>query len=90
MTQTLLKETRQIIEYDFIEEMKKHNIGAGLQFSAVHLYEFYKKTYGYKEGDFPISEKVGQTIVSLPLFPSMSENDQERVIRTMQKIFGRS
>jgi dTDP-4-amino-4,6-dideoxygalactose transaminase len=75
---------------DFIEEMKKHNIGAGLQFSAVHLYEFYKKAYGYKEGDFPISEKVGQTIVSLPLFPSMSENDQERVIRTMQKIFGRS
>jgi dTDP-4-amino-4,6-dideoxygalactose transaminase len=43
-----------------------------------------------KEGDLPVSEKVGQTIVSLPLFPSMSENDQERVIRTMQKIFGRS
>ena len=47
MTQALLKETRQIIENDFIEEMKKHNMGAGLQFSAVHLYEFYKKTYGY-------------------------------------------
>lgn len=75
---------------DFIEMMKNHNIGTGLQFSAVHLYQFYKNTYGYQEGDFPVSEKVGQTIVSLPLFPCMTESDQERVITAMKKIFGRN
>lgn len=74
---------------DFMNAMKERNIGTGLQFLPVHLYRFYKNTYGYQEGDFPIAEKVGQTIVSLPLFPSMTEGDQDRVIEAMKKIFGR-
>jgi dTDP-4-amino-4,6-dideoxygalactose transaminase len=72
---------------DFIEAMKEYNIGTGLQFLPVHLYQFYKNHYGYKEGDFPIAERVGKNIVSLPLFPAMTESDQDRVINAMKKIF---
>ena len=74
---------------DFMEAMKHRNIGTGLQFCAAHLYTFYKETYGYKEGDFPIAEKVGRTIASLPLFPEMSSQDQDRVITAIQEIFQR-
>ncbi|MGI4850530.1 MAG: DegT/DnrJ/EryC1/StrS family aminotransferase [Janthinobacterium lividum] len=72
---------------DFIEAMKEYNIGTGLQYCAAHLYSFYRNNYGFNLGDFPVAEKVGQTIVSLPLFPQMSMDDQDRVIHAMKSIF---
>ena len=73
----------------FMDAMKEHNIGTGLQYNAAHLYSFYRQNYGFKVGDFPIAEKVGQTIVSLPLFPKMSDEDQDRVVHAMKIIFKR-
>ena len=73
----------------FMAAMQEENIGTGLQYLPVHLFSFYRKAFGYKEGDFPKAEKVGQTIVSLPLFPELSFEDQDRVIAAMKKIFGK-
>ena len=83
----LVPEKAGLTRNDFIDAMKHYNIGTGLQFSATHLYSFYQNKYGFKAGDFPIAEKVGQTIVSLPLFPKMSEEDQNRVVGAMKNIF---
>lgn len=83
----LIPEKAELTRDDFIEAMKEHNIGTGLQYCATHLYSFYKNNYGFNIGDFPIAEKVGQTIVSLPLFPKMSEEDQDRVVNAMKSIF---
>lgn len=71
----------------FMEKMKQHNIGTGYHYQAVHLYSFYRQKFGFKRGQFPNAETVSDRIVSLPLFPDMNENDQDRVIETMQKIF---
>lgn len=75
---------------EFIDKMKEENIGTGLHYHPVHLYTYYRKTFGYKEGDLPVAESVGERIVSLPLFPSLSFEEQDRVIETMSKIFKRS
>ncbi len=83
----LVPEKAGLTRDDFIEAMKENNIGTGLQYQAVHLYSFYKNQFGYKKGDFPIAEKVGETIVSLPLFPLMTNDDQNRVIEAMKKVF---
>ncbi len=72
----------------FMEELKEHNVGTGLQFLPVHLFTFYKETYGTKPGDFPIAEKVGRNIVSLPLFPAMTDEDQNRVVKAIRKVLG--
>lgn len=71
----------------FIQQMKEQNIGTGLHYNPAHLYTFYQKTYGFKPGDFPIAEDMGSRIVSLPLFPDMTEAEQDRVIEAMQQIF---
>ena len=40
---------------------------------------------GYKNGDFPISENLSQTIVSLPMHPYLTEQDIDKIIETLQK-----
>jgi dTDP-4-amino-4,6-dideoxygalactose transaminase len=70
----------------FMQQMKEHNIGTAWQFKAAHLYSFYQQKLGFKMGDFPIAEDVSKRIVSLPLFYDMTEQDQDRVIETMENI----
>ena len=71
----------------FMARMKEANIGTGLHYEAAHLYHYYRETFGFKPGDFPHAEIIGERIVSLPLFPGMTRADQDRVIDTMFSIF---
>ncbi len=74
----------------FLQTMKDYNIGVGLHYDAVHLYSYYRETFGFKPGDFPKAENTCKRIMSLPLFPLMTDSDQDRVISAMKKIFGRN
>ncbi len=70
----------------FLELLKDRNIGAGVHFPAIHLQPYYQKTFGYRPGDFPNAEKAAARILSLPLFPSMSDHDVRDVAETVVKI----
>lgn len=71
----------------FMQAMKEKNIGTGLHYRAVHLYPYYRQAFGFKLGDFPQAEDVCERIVSLPLFPSMTDADHDRVLDVMYSIF---
>lgn len=73
---------------DFINRMKhEHNIGIGVHYSTPpHLFTYYRETYGYKPGDFPNAEKIGERIMSLPLFPLMTDDDHDRVMTAMKAV----
>jgi len=71
----------------FMSAMKEKNVGTGLHYRAVHLYPYYRETHGFKPGDFPCAEDVCERIVSLPLFPTMTEADHDRVLDVMYSIF---
>jgi dTDP-4-amino-4,6-dideoxygalactose transaminase len=60
---------------EFIEELNAMNIGTSVHFIPVHLHPFYRSHFGTKEGDFPVTESIFEKIISLPLYPSMSEED---------------
>lgn len=72
---------------EFMTAMKEHNIGTGFHYDAVHLFSYYRNNFGYKQGDFPNTESIAQRIVSLPLFPSMTDNEFDRTIEAMKKVF---
>lgn len=73
----------------FMQGMKERNIGTGLHYRAVHLYPYYREQFGFKPGDFPNAETISDRIVSLPLFPTMTDADQDRVIAAMADLFRR-
>lgn len=80
-------EKAKIDRNTFMQQMKEHNIGTGLHYNPAHLYDFYRENYGYDVGHFPHAENIAARIVSLPLFPAMTDTEQNRVIQTMKKIF---
>jgi dTDP-4-amino-4,6-dideoxygalactose transaminase len=63
----------------FMQRMQAQGIGIGFHYAAIHLFTLYRER-GFKEGMFPIAERICRQIVTLPLFPSMSTSDVERVV----------
>jgi dTDP-4-amino-4,6-dideoxygalactose transaminase len=73
----------------FIEEMKKRNIGTSVHFTPLHLQPYYQRTYGYKMGDFPNAERIYERCLSLPIYPKMTDEDITDVIESVKEIVGR-
>ena len=73
----------------FMAAMKERNIGTGLHYQAAHLFTYYRELLGTGPGSFPHAEDAGANIVSLPLFPAMTEAEQDRVVEAMDDIFAR-
>ena len=67
----------RITRPEFMEKMKAHNIGIGFHYAPIHLFKLYR-ALGFKEHMFPVAERVGKQIVSLPMFYAMNEKDVER------------
>jgi dTDP-4-amino-4,6-dideoxygalactose transaminase len=63
----------------FMQALKDRGIGTGVHYPAIHLFALYRRL-GWKDGDFPHAERVGRSIVTLPLFPAMADGDVERVV----------
>ncbi len=62
-----------------MEHLKQLGIGTGIHYPIpLHLQKAYE-SMGYKEGDFPVAERVAAEIVSLPMFPHLTEAQQTRV-----------
>jgi dTDP-4-amino-4,6-dideoxygalactose transaminase len=70
----------------FIEALRRENVGASVHFIPLHLHPYYRERYGFQRGDFPVAERAYERIVSLPLYPRMSERDVEDVIEAVTKV----
>jgi dTDP-4-amino-4,6-dideoxygalactose transaminase len=70
----------------FIEALRAENIGTSVHFIPVHLHPYYRETFGFKRGDYPRAEYVYDRILSLPLYPKMSEQDVQDVIAAVRRV----
>jgi len=85
---TPLINSKKITRHEFMEQMKAYNIGTGLHYNPPYLYSYYRNKYGFKPGDFVHADNICSRIVSLPLFPDMTEEQQDYVIESMRNILG--
>jgi len=73
-----------------LRRLAEENIGAGIHYPVpLHLQKAYD-SFGYKSGDFPVTEKVASEIVSLPMFPNLSAEQQTRVVRAILRFISES
>jgi dTDP-4-amino-4,6-dideoxygalactose transaminase len=79
--------SRRVTRDAVIEALRRRNIGSSVHFIPLHLMSFYQRAFGYARGDFPVAESLFDTILSLPFFPRMSDEDAERVARALEEIF---
>jgi dTDP-4-amino-4,6-dideoxygalactose transaminase len=73
----------------FIQEMTARNIGTSVHFIPIHMHSFYRNKYRYAPDDFPVAHSAYQQMVSLPLSPSMSDQDVADVIEAVLDIRGK-
>jgi len=73
----------------FIDELKEENIGTSVHFIPLHMHPYYRDTFGYKPGDFPVAEGVFERIISLPLYPKMSKQDAGDVVNAVKRVIER-
>ncbi len=70
----------------FIRAISAENIGTGIHFVPLHLHRWHREHFGTKRGDFPVAEAIGDSTVSLPLSPAMTDDDTHDVIAAVKKI----
>ena len=73
------KKHRQVFE-----ELREQGIGVNLHYIPVHTQPYYKQM-GFKSGDFPEAERYYAEAISLPMYPTMSESQQNQVVAALKK-----
>ncbi len=70
----------------FMAELKTRNIGTGVHYTAAHEFSYYRERFGWSAEDFPAAHFVSERIVSLPLFPGLTDADQDDAIAAIREI----
>jgi dTDP-4-amino-4,6-dideoxygalactose transaminase len=65
--------------------LRAHEIGVNLHYIPIHTHPFYK-ALGFNAGDFPQSEQYYREAISLPMFQTLTDRDQDTVIAALSKI----
>ncbi len=71
---------------EFIRQLGLRNIGAGIHFPSIHRMKYYREKYQYSSDDLPNATILGQSILSLPLYPNMTTDQVKQVVEEVQDI----
>jgi perosamine synthetase len=69
--------------------LREQGIGTNNYFSPVHLQTFYRDRFGFKPGDFPVTERVAARTIALPFYNRLTEEDQDLVVETLKAAIAR-
>jgi dTDP-4-amino-4,6-dideoxygalactose transaminase len=69
----------------FRDALDARGIGTGVSYEALHLCTLGRR-YGYKEGDFPVTERIAAETITLPLHAAMTAADVDRVCDAVRTI----
>ena len=72
-------ERRKLYDY-----MRSKNIFVQIHYVPVHLHPYYRKNFGFKEGDFPAAEEFYSREISIPMYHSMTDEEQKYVIDALK------
>lgn len=83
----LLRLDRLSVDRDgFMEALRRENIGTGIHFRSLHIQPFFRDTLGLRREDLPAAAAVSDRLLSLPLYPKMTEADVRDVVAAVRKV----
>jgi len=72
---------------DIFAALRAENIGVNVHYIPVHTHPYYRQRFGYKGGEYPVAEAAYETLISLPMFHAMSDEDVQDVIEAVERVF---
>jgi dTDP-4-amino-4,6-dideoxygalactose transaminase len=72
-----------------MRHLTEKGIMSKIYFSPIHLTMFYRKKFGFKGGELPVTEKVSKEVLSLPIYPTMTNDEIDYIVKSVGEFFGR-
>ena len=71
---------------EWLDAMQEKGVGVAVNYRPVHLLTYYRQRFGFRRGAFPNAEAIGDSTITLPLYPTMADEDIDYVIATVREI----
>ena len=71
---------------EIFRALRAENIGVNVHYIPVHYHPYYRDLFGYTGGEFPVAEAAYESLISLPMFHGMEDQDVEDVITAVKKV----
>ncbi|MBO8159079.1 DegT/DnrJ/EryC1/StrS family aminotransferase, partial [Thermosyntropha sp.] len=81
-----IKNEAKIDRRELYEKLRQKNIYTQVHYIPVHTFPYYREKFGYSWGDYPAAEDWYKKILSLPIFPGMSDEEINRVIKAVREV----
>lgn len=75
---------------EFLEALTKLNIGTSVHFIPIQLHSFYRNKYRWAVEDTPVAYDAFERMISLPIFPAMTDQDIEDVIEAVESVLSQN
>jgi dTDP-4-amino-4,6-dideoxygalactose transaminase len=66
--------------------LQDRGIGVAVNYRPIHLLKFYRNSFAYREGDFPVAESIGKRTISLPFYPSLKKSDVRYIVKVLKEL----
>ena len=64
-----------------------NRIFSKVYFNPIHLTSFYKEKFNTKKGDLPITEKISDQVLTLPIYPNMTKEERDYLVESISRFF---
>jgi dTDP-4-amino-4,6-dideoxygalactose transaminase len=71
---------------DVLHKLQEYGIGCAVNYRAIHTLSYFRETFGYKANDFPVAYDFGNRTITLPLYPSLSEEEVIYICEALKTI----
>jgi dTDP-4-amino-4,6-dideoxygalactose transaminase len=71
---------------ELLAALQDAGIGCTVNYRAVHLRKYYTETFGYKNGDFPCAERIGERTISIPFYPRLIDKEVQYVAQRVTEL----
>ena len=87
---SILLDNTRVSREEVITRLHGYGIATKVFFPPVHLTKFYRESFGYSHGDVPVTEKIADRILSLPIFPTLQKDELMHICSSLVKILAES
>jgi len=71
---------------EILAKLRQAGIGSAVNYRAIHLLSYFMKEFDFKEGDFPIAERIGGSTITLPFYVKLRLDDIQTVASTLRDV----
>lgn len=71
---------------EVLAKLQAAEIGVAINFRVIHLMKYYREKYGFARGSYPIAEGIGDSTITIPLYPKLTDEEVARVVETVNTI----